>query len=87
MRSCLLFDFLLTKFICSSPTATKTNFQSAMGAGDMNPFLGYLESLIPMKRLGMVGDSANAILFLASEKAEYLTGINIPVDGGTSLVV
>lgn len=37
---------------------------------------------IPMKRFGTAGEVANAIAFLASPAASYITGINIPVDGG-----
>jgi len=39
-------------------------------------------SEIPMKRLADAGEIANAIAFLASPAASYITGINIPVDGG-----
>jgi 3-oxoacyl-[acyl-carrier protein] reductase len=37
---------------------------------------------IPLKRLGMPGDVANAVAFLASEEASYITGQVINVDGG-----
>ena len=39
-------------------------------------------SLIPMNRLGLPLDVANACLFLASEEASYITGQTIVVDGG-----
>jgi len=39
-------------------------------------------STIPLKRLGMPGDVANAVAFLASEDASYITGQVINVDGG-----
>jgi 3-oxoacyl-[acyl-carrier protein] reductase len=39
---------------------------------------------IPMKRLGRAADTAALALFLASDEAEFLTGLNIPVDGGYS---
>ena len=38
-----------------------------------------------MKRLGKTTDVANAIVFLASDDASYVTGFNMPVDGGMSL--
>ena len=36
----------------------------------------------PMKRLGEPADVANAIVFLSSDKATWLTGVVLPVDGG-----
>jgi 3-oxoacyl-[acyl-carrier protein] reductase len=37
---------------------------------------------VPMKRVGSVDDIANAILFLASDEASYISGQEIVVDGG-----
>jgi NAD(P)-dependent dehydrogenase (short-subunit alcohol dehydrogenase family) len=37
---------------------------------------------IPMGREGHVDEVANANLFLASDEASYITGIEVPVDGG-----
>jgi NAD(P)-dependent dehydrogenase (short-subunit alcohol dehydrogenase family) len=37
---------------------------------------------IPMKRYGRPSEIATAVSFLASEKAAYITGAAIPVDGG-----
>ncbi len=39
-------------------------------------------ALTPMGRLGTAEDSANAIVFLASDAASYLTGITLDVSGG-----
>lgn len=36
----------------------------------------------PMKRLGTVAEVANAVFFLASEEASYITGTTLVVDGG-----
>ncbi len=39
----------------------------------------------PMKRIGETEDIANAVLFLLSDKASYINGENINVNGGTLL--
>lgn len=41
-----------------------------------------LSSNIPMQKLGLPADVANAVLFLASPLASYITGQVITVDGG-----
>lgn len=38
----------------------------------------------PAKRVGVPEDIANIILFLASDKASFITGQTITVDGGMS---
>ena len=40
---------------------------------------------IPMKRIGQPDEVANAILFLASGAASYITGQSFAVDGGSLL--
>ncbi len=41
---------------------------------------------IPLGRLGTPRDVVNAALFLASDEASYITGIELIVDGGTMVV-
>ncbi len=45
------------------------------------------EKLIPMGRVGRPEELANAIVFLASDEASYITGATLPVDGGRSAVL
>ena len=40
-----------------------------------------LVAQIPLRRLGQPEDIANALVFLASEKASYITGVVLSVDG------
>jgi len=40
------------------------------------------QAAAPLKRLGLPEDVADACLFLASPAARWITGVNLPVDGG-----
>jgi len=42
-------------------------------------------AMIPLARMGQPEDIANAVVFLASDKADYITGQIIIVDGGWTL--
>jgi NAD(P)-dependent dehydrogenase (short-subunit alcohol dehydrogenase family) len=41
--------------------------------------------LTPSGRLGEVADMADAVIFLASDSARFITGIGLPVDGGMGM--
>ncbi len=42
---------------------------------------------VPMGRMGTAWDVANAAVFLASDEAQFITGVCLPVDGGQSCAV
>ena len=42
----------------------------------------YLNSVIPMKRMGEPIELAKTVLFLASDDSSFITGTEIVVDGG-----
>jgi len=42
---------------------------------------------VPMGRLGSAQDVANAVLFLSCDESAFVTGLEIPVDGGTLTMV
>jgi NAD(P)-dependent dehydrogenase (short-subunit alcohol dehydrogenase family) len=42
------------------------------------------DAVCPMGRMGTGWDIANASVFLASDQAQYITGVVLPVDGGIS---
>ncbi|NWG45658.1 MAG: SDR family oxidoreductase [Alphaproteobacteria bacterium] len=45
-------------------------------------FLARLEEKVPMQRIGAAEEIRGPVLFLASEASSYVTGVNLPVDGG-----
>jgi 3-oxoacyl-[acyl-carrier protein] reductase len=55
---------------------------------DMNPAHGptaeTLRQFMALGRYGKVDDIANAVVFLASDKAKYVTGSTLTVDGGAN---
>lgn len=44
----------------------------------------WIASRTPMRRLGEVQEVTNAVMFLASDLASYITGVDLLVDGGTN---
>jgi NAD(P)-dependent dehydrogenase (short-subunit alcohol dehydrogenase family) len=45
-------------------------------------FLRMLQEKVPMQRVGRPEELSGAVVFLASDASSYITGANIPVDGG-----
>jgi NAD(P)-dependent dehydrogenase (short-subunit alcohol dehydrogenase family) len=47
--------------------------------------IGDVIAATPLGRLGEVPDMADAVVFLASDAARFITGIGLPVDGGMGM--
>ncbi len=62
------------------PGYTKTT--RLMKLIDGNPALASVTSEIPLGRFGNPDEFAAAVAFLASERASYITGVSLAVDGG-----
>jgi len=45
-------------------------------------FLASLEQKVPMGRIGLADEVVGPVLFLLSSASSYVTGIDLPVDGG-----
>ena len=41
-----------------------------------------MEEMVPMKRIGKPEEYGYLVAFLASNFSSYITGANIPIDGG-----
>ena len=53
--------------------------------GDVEALISKRNARIPMGFMGTAWDVANAVVFLASDEARYVTGAEIVVDGGMTL--
>lgn len=74
---------VLPGFVPTALSAQST--QTALELGlfpDAEAMQGFLNEAIPMGRLGQPEEIAEAVLFLASESASYVTGASLPVAGG-----
>jgi len=64
------------------PSTVYTAGLQAVEARFKDGLQGYVDSTIPVKRLGQPEDIANAVAFLASEASGYITGHTLSVNGG-----
>lgn len=55
------------------------------GGGDVEAMWRARDAQVPMGHMGDAWDVAHAALFLASDEARYVTGIELVVDGGITL--
>src|SRR5215472_6932365 len=53
--------------------------------GSPDEAVGAVIGLTPLGRLGEVADMADAVVFLASDGARFITGAGLPVDGGMGM--
>ncbi len=64
---------------CVAPSITDTDCISILDDEKINKAV----DAIPLKRIGKPEDITNAVLFLASDKSNYITGETINVNGGS----
>lgn len=72
---------------CVCPLASETGFFKAVTGQDRLSDEGRkrMESEVPLRRLTDPDDVANAMLYLASDDAGFVTGVSLDIDGGKSI--
>jgi NAD(P)-dependent dehydrogenase (short-subunit alcohol dehydrogenase family) len=68
--------------VCPGYTESALLDQLLSARPDMDAML---KSVIPMKRYGAASEIAEAVVWLASDSTQFITGQTITLDGGTSL--
>ncbi len=63
-----------------APAIVKTRLSRLLWEADE----GAAAALHPLRRLGTTADVAAAVVFLASDRAGWITGVTLPVDGGVT---
>ncbi|HEY3064655.1 MAG TPA: SDR family oxidoreductase [Methylomirabilota bacterium] len=76
-------DNILVNTVCPGRILTDRFLGGAKGSG-LSPeqYVARHSGDIPLGRVGTPEEFANVVLFLASERASYVTGVTIQVDGG-----
>ncbi|MEJ2057819.1 MAG: SDR family oxidoreductase, partial [Desulfofustis sp.] len=63
---------------CVSPGFIKTELLDDLSPEQLSAY----KRMVPMRRFGTVAEVVDAVLFLASERASYITGSTLDVNGG-----
>ena len=83
-------DNIRSNVICPGPIDTPmlrtfiARPDQAVGGEDVEKLIERRSQLVPMKRLGTPSEVANGALFLISDEASFITGVALPVDGGST---
>ena len=83
-RHNILVNAMLIGFIESDQI--KRRYEASGSNDSLETFIKEAGSHLPMGRMGTAEECANLALFLASDKASYITGCAINMDGGLSKV-
>jgi len=81
-----VFNIRVNNVLPGATNTLRLNSIAEVKAGKTNQsvdeVLGTMAQQSPMQRIAQPNEVAEVIAFLASDRASYINGINIPVDGG-----
>lgn len=72
--------------ICPGPSTTPMVEEMKAESEFAEKILSSMDRIIPLKRMGLPEDIANAVVFLASKEADFITGQVLSVSGGLTMV-
>jgi len=76
-------DGILVNTVCPGPIMTDRFLSGVKTSGlSRDQYLEKAAGGIPLGRIGSPEEFANVVVFLASERASYVTGVALQVDGG-----
>ena len=70
--------------VCPGPVDTDMLWGGAPAGVDEKTYFAGLDSYAPMKRIGRPDEIAQAVLYLASPAAGFITGTSLSLDGGST---
>jgi NAD(P)-dependent dehydrogenase (short-subunit alcohol dehydrogenase family) len=76
-------DGIRVNSIC--PLATMTGLLSTFIGKEITTDVQKSLGNVPLGRMGEIRDVTNAAVFLASQEASFITGVNLDVDGGRAI--
>ena len=71
--------------VSPGPTETPMVTKLDLPADALSSFKETFTARVPVGRFGAAEEIANAVAFLASAEASYITGANLVIDGGLAI--
>lgn len=79
----LVGEGIRVNMVSPGPTETPILYRSGLDAAGIDGLRAAMNEGVPMKRMGTPDEIARPMLFLASDEASFITGIDMFVDGGS----
>jgi NAD(P)-dependent dehydrogenase (short-subunit alcohol dehydrogenase family) len=79
----LVGEGIRVNMVSPGPTETPIIYRSGLDEAGIAGLRAAMNEAVPMKRMGTPEEIARPMLFLASDEASFITGIDMYVDGGS----
>jgi NAD(P)-dependent dehydrogenase (short-subunit alcohol dehydrogenase family) len=68
--------------VSPGPISTPIYGKLGMPTEQLNGFATHMQNVLPLKRFGEASEVGELVSFLASDASKFITGVDIPIDGG-----